>query len=141
MMWSRVSKGMLCTTLVAAMISSAGSLLGAKMRMCASRLSICIPAKAGSEYAAPDLDLMPEAAYQIDSLTVVWEDAGDRPAMLRHDKAIGVELVQQRQTLLLELRGSNPLHHRRLRAVDHARAPLGHGDTKAFAVPGKLLIC
>ena len=26
----------------------------------------------------------------------------------------------------------------RLRAVDHAHAPLGHGDTEVFAVPGKL---
>ena len=57
------------------------------------------------------MDLMPEAPYQIGSLTIVWKDARDRPAVLRYDQPVGVKLVQQRQTPFPELRGSNPLHH------------------------------
>ena len=80
--------------------------------MGASRLSIRIPVKPSREYIASDLDLMPEVAYQIGSLAVVREDSGDGLAVFRHDQAIGVKLVQQRQTLFPELRGSDPLHHR-----------------------------
>ena len=57
---------------------------------------------------------MLQAAYQVDSLAIVRNDAGDRLAMLGHDQSIGVQLVQQRQALFLELRGSNLFHCRPL---------------------------
>ena len=75
-----------------------------------SRSSIRIPAEAGRQDIAPNLDLVSQAADQVGALLVIGNDARDRHAVLGDDQALRVQSVQQRQALLLELRGFNRFH-------------------------------
>ena len=82
-----------------------------------TKLSIRAPAEAGREHVTPDLDLMPQTAYQISVLGFVWNDEGYWLAMLGDDQATGIQLIQQRLALFFELCGTNLLHNR-LRNAD-----------------------
>lgn len=64
----------------------------------------------GRQQVAPHLDLVPQAADQINAFAFAWQHTGNGLAPFGDDQAVGVELIQQRQALLLELRGLNIFH-------------------------------
>src|SRR5262245_10249373 len=87
----------------------------AKTRMWVSRLSIGVPRQARREKVAADLDLALEAADQHGRLARVRDQLGHGLAVLRDHEPVGVQVVEQRQALLLEFRRGDGFHDAFLR--------------------------
>jgi len=80
------------------------------MRMCVSRLSICVPVQAGRKNVPPDIDLVPQAADQVGAPIVVRNHTRNGFAVLGDNQTLCIQLTQQCQALLLELGRTNRFH-------------------------------
>src|SRR5215471_9513200 len=78
-------------------------------RMCVSRFSI--PADAGREDVALDLELALEAADQARRVAAERDQFGHRTPVLRDDDAVRAHAIEQREALLLETGRGDGLHH------------------------------
>src|SRR6185503_2427185 len=94
--------------------------------MCVSRFSIGAPADAGGEDVPLDADLAFHGADQSLAGGLNRQQPCDRLAALGDHDALGIDPVEQREALLLELRGSDGLHGQMIRLVTSSVYLGGH---------------
>jgi hypothetical protein len=73
-----------------------------------SRFSI--PAQAGREKVAPYPELARQAADQLAGIGPDGDELRDGPPPLGDHEPLGIDAIEDRKTLLLELGGGNRLH-------------------------------
>src|SRR5438128_5456061 len=78
--------------------------------MWVSRLSIKSPDHPRGENIPADLDLFPQRSEEVGRLPGEGNDPGHGLSVLGDDQTLGRERVQERQTLLFELRSTDPSH-------------------------------
>src|SRR2546427_12923758 len=108
--------------------------------MWVSRLSIKSPGHPRGENIPADLDLSPQRSEEIGRLPGEGNDPGHGLSVLGDDQTLGRERVQERQTLLFELRSTDPFHAipsdgRKIRLV----TKYGHFPWRSSAQAGESL--